>query len=85
MSDYRKAQCEKMLHALERAGMSGMSRKQFADLLGIKKSQYLIGLIDELLARGLAIKTEGTNINNKNLFVYIINGAAVSAPESTEP
>jgi len=71
MSEYRKSQCENMLQALERAGFSGMSRKQFAELLGIKKGKHLNGLIDELIARNLARKTDGIDEHNRPLFIYV--------------
>jgi len=71
MSQYRQEQCQKMLDALERAGFSGMSRKQFAELLGIKKGKHLNSLIDELINRNLAKKTDGIDAHNRPLFVYI--------------
>ena len=72
MSQYRQQQCEKMLAAITGAGYSGMSRRQFAELLNIKKGKHLNGLIDELIARKLARKVDGVDNHNRPLFIYVV-------------
>lgn len=49
------AQCDKMLEALRQSGGVGLTRAQFAELLGIKKGPHLTGLINELVTRNLAL------------------------------
>lgn len=71
MSQYRQEQCEKMLAAVNGAGFSGMSRKQFAELLDIKKGKHLNGLIAELIDRKLINKFDGIDNHNRPLFVYV--------------
>jgi len=70
-----------MLNALERAGVAGMSRKQFAELLGIGKGNHLNSLIDELISRNLAKKKNGRDEHNRKLFLYVLIPAAPSVPE----
>lgn len=72
MSKHRQSQCQTMLEALERAGVNGMSRKQFADLLGMNKGNHLNGLINELLTRNLARQTNGVDEHNRPLFIYLM-------------
>jgi len=72
MSKHRQSQCEAMLAELERAGVNGVSRKQFAKLLDIKKGNHLNGLIAELLERNLAHKVDGIDDNNRPLFIYLL-------------
>lgn len=74
MSSFRQSQCEKMLEALNGAGVNGMSRKQFAELLGIQKGQHLNGLIAELITRNLARKVDGIDQHNRPLFIYLQPG-----------
>jgi len=69
MSEYRKDQCERMLEALKGAGL-GMTRLEFAKLLGIKKSNHLVALIDELISRGLAEAHYGVNSHNQKVIIY---------------
>lgn len=71
MSNYRQEQCEKMLAALNGAGLAGMTRRQFAELLGIKKGHHLNGLINELIGRDLARSTIGVDNHNRSQFVYL--------------
>jgi len=71
MSQYRQEQCEKMLAAVTGAGYAGMSRKQFAELLGIKKGKHLNSLIDELISRNLVHKVNGVDNHNRPLFIYV--------------
>jgi len=80
MSLHRQEQCQKMLEALDRAG-AGMTRSEFAELLGIKKSQHLLGLIKELLERDLATVKRGVNRNNRPVFIYYSIGAAHAEKE----
>lgn len=81
MSEYRFSQCKTMLSALMAAGGAGVTRKQFAEVLGIKKSKHLVNLIDELVARGLAVKQDSTDSHNRAVFRYYITeeGAAEAA------
>ncbi len=72
MSDYRKSQCTKMLEALRGAGL-GMTRRDFATLLSIKKGKHLNDLILELTTRDLAIVKRGVDAHNRSLFIYFIN------------
>jgi hypothetical protein len=69
MSQYRKEQCQMMLDALRGAGL-GMTRADFAKLLGIKKGTHLNGLIAELLNRNLATATRGLDRHNRSVFIY---------------
>lgn len=70
MSDHREQQCIKLLDALEPTGRVGLTRKDFAAVLGITKSQYLNGLIDELVSRNLAEMTPGKMPNGLPVYVY---------------
>jgi hypothetical protein len=70
MSQYRQQQCTLMLEALGRAGQFGMTRKEFAELLGIKKGTHLNELIKELVVRDLAIVKKAKDIHNRPIFVY---------------
>lgn len=81
MSEYRKSQCTLMLEALRGAGL-GMTRKDFATLLGIKKSKHLTGLIDELISRNLAEGKYGIDQHGRKLFIYFAVQEAHTSPES---
>lgn len=81
MSEYRKSQCEKMLEALKGQGL-GMTRRDFANLLGIKKSQHLNKLILELTTRDLAIVKRGLDKHNRDVFIYFYNDQAAPPTES---
>lgn len=80
MSEYRQSQCQTMLEALERAGVAGMTRKEFADLLRIKKGSHLNGLIDELMTRQLAFKANVKDKNNRPMYLYIHKNHYVQLP-----
>ena len=71
MSNYRASQCDKMLDAVNSAGRAGVTRLEFAQLLGIKKGQHLNGLIGELLKRDLAFAKKVKNQHNRELYVYL--------------
>jgi len=73
MSEYRREQCERMLEALNRSSITGMTRKQFAELLGIKKGQHLNKLLLELTTRDLAIVKRGLDRHNRKVFIYFPN------------
>jgi len=70
VSDYRLAQCNKMLDALRHAGGAGLTRKDFAILLGIKKSTHLVGLIKELVERDMAFVKQEHLSNGLPYFRY---------------
>jgi len=72
MSQYRQSQCQLMLEALRGAGL-GMTRRDFANLLKIKKGTHLNGLIKELTERDLAIVKRGIDAHNRPVFIYYIN------------
>lgn len=71
MSEFRQQQCQKMLAAVDGAGEFGVTRKEFADLLKIKKSGHLKGLIRELLDRRLAIEVLVKDARNRPTFIYL--------------
>lgn len=73
MSLYRQQQCEKMLAALKEHHMLGMTRKDFAELLGIKKGQHLNKLLLELTTRDLAVVKYLVDNHNRKVFLYFPN------------
>lgn len=72
MSQYREQQCEKMLAAVKRAGQAGVTRREFAELLNIKKGKHLNDLILELTTRDLVIVKKVKDQHNRELFVYML-------------
>lgn len=69
MSEYRQQQCEKVLQAIVGQGRV-MSRKDIADLLGIKKGRHLNGIIDELLSRMLIGFSYTADEHGRMCYVY---------------
>lgn len=45
-----------MLECLNRAGTAGMTRRQFAECMGLKISPYLTELVETLVTHGYATK-----------------------------
>jgi len=72
MSEYRKNQCTEMLEATRRAGRAGMSRREYATLLNIKKGKHLNDLISELTTRDLVIVKKVKDQHNRPLFIYMM-------------
>lgn len=70
MTDLRKSRCDVLFQGLIASGGAGMTRKQAAVLLGIKPTNYLAGLIDELVFAGFARKETKTLSNGLPYFVY---------------
>ena len=56
MSHRRADRLNNMLECLSRAGAAGMTRRQFADCMGLKISPYLTELVETLVADGHATK-----------------------------
>ena len=81
MSQYRQNQCQLMLEAVDRAGVKGVTRAEFAALLGIKKGKHLNGLIAELISRNLAVSRMVKDIHNRNLFIYLKADLVMPLPE----
>jgi hypothetical protein len=73
MSDYRKQQCERMLAMLGEGHITGVTRKEFATMLGIKKGSHLNSLIKELVVRELAIVKYLPDQHNRRTFYYFPN------------
>lgn len=56
MSQRRADRLNYMLECLNRAGEAGMSRKQFAECMGLKSSPYITELAETLVSTGHATK-----------------------------
>lgn len=70
MTDYRKNQCDRLFQYLIGQGQIGMTRRQAADILGLKKSKHLTGLINELVAAGFAVEKRGSLPNGLPVSIY---------------
>jgi len=51
---------------------TGFSRLDVAQLLGIQKTVYVARLLDEMVAKGLLTRMNGSERKHKNTFVYFI-------------
>lgn len=56
MTEVKARRLNSLVECLDRAGAAGMTRRQFAECLGIKVSQYLTGLLETLITDGYARK-----------------------------
>ena len=65
LTEWRRGQLQKLYDELAARGQEGLTRKQAADLLGVGKSVYVTGLLEELVELGHASKTKRIDLKHE--------------------